>query len=75
MDGNVSEWVADWYSEEYDFVSFIENPQGPESGEYRISRGDHWLVFGFDAGARWWFDPGETNISLGFRCAENYLEK
>jgi len=71
MEGNVQEWVADWYSEDVEFKSFVENPQGPETGKYKISRGSHWLVDGFRADARWWHDPGETDLSLGFRCAES----
>jgi formylglycine-generating enzyme required for sulfatase activity len=37
--GDVREWVADWYSEDYYSRSPRRNPQGPESGEYRVVRG------------------------------------
>jgi len=36
--GNVSEWVADWYSESF-ATGDVRNPKGPESGEGKGIRG------------------------------------
>ena len=44
MAGNVSEWVADWYSENYYQNSPTVNPVGPDSGQGRAIRGGAWLV-------------------------------
>ena len=40
MHGNVWEWVQDWYGR-YD-ANPATNPQGPETGEYRVLRGGSW---------------------------------
>jgi len=42
MNGNVAEWVHDYYSEDYYRSSPDRNPRGPEDGEYRVIRGGAW---------------------------------
>jgi len=39
MLGNVREWVADWYDEDYYNWLDTSDPTGPEHGEYRVIRG------------------------------------
>ena len=42
MAGNESEWVADWFDENYYSTSPSSNPLGPNSGEFRVARGGSW---------------------------------
>lgn len=44
MAGNVSEWVADWYGEDYYGRSAYEDPPGPTSGSRRILRGGSYFT-------------------------------
>ena len=43
--GNVYEWCADWYGNDYYTYSLDTNPQGPATGTYRVLRGGSWLNF------------------------------
>lgn len=42
VQGNVWEWVQDWYAPDYYERSPAEDPQGPKSGELRVCRGGSW---------------------------------
>jgi len=42
MCDNVHEWCNDWYAPDYYVVSVERNPQGPETGTRRASRGGSW---------------------------------
>ena len=42
MHGNVWEWVADRYDENYYARSPLDDPQGPDEGHLRVRRGGSW---------------------------------
>ncbi|MGA6826151.1 SUMF1/EgtB/PvdO family nonheme iron enzyme [Nitrospira sp. NS4] len=71
--GNVSEWVNDWYAEDYYRSAPARDPQGPVRGSFRVLRGgdsgDRSLEL--RASYRGWDDMTYWGPSLGFRCAED----
>jgi len=71
MVGNVYQWCADWYDENYK-NSPKQNPTGSANGTTRVLRGGCW----YDVDTRYfraaYRDSGEPTIgfvSIGFRCA------
>lgn len=72
MAGNVSEWVNDWYGENYYQQPTSENPQGPSFGQYRVLRGGMWSSINDNnvrAASRWRLEPTYGYDFSGFRCA------
>ncbi|MGD9497809.1 MAG: formylglycine-generating enzyme family protein [Armatimonadota bacterium] len=77
MTGNVLEWTADWYAEDYYARSPERNPKGPESGRSHVLRGGSW---NYDATRctttfRFFLVPPILDRActefIGFRCARD----
>ena len=72
MGGNVWEWCADYYDQNYYLVSPVKNPAGPEAGTQRVIRGGGFLYFGHftRCAARYRIPWYTTSPQIGFRCAK-----
>ncbi len=71
MMGNVGEWVADWYGDNYYSQAPLINPPGPAAGTHKVLRGGSWLfneVYARTA-FRHNIRPDYTYDFAGFRCS------
>lgn len=70
MAGNVWEWVADGFDEDYYTESPYENPTGGNSVNRRVLKGGSWSTEAHNVRVsnRFWGFPGRNDTD-GFRCA------
>jgi formylglycine-generating enzyme required for sulfatase activity len=77
MLGNVKEWVADWYEENYyrTLPSLATDPKGPPAGVHRVLRGAYWGDGPAEVRAsnRDFSIPGNRSAGYGFRCARDVI--
>jgi formylglycine-generating enzyme required for sulfatase activity len=74
MAGNVAEWVADWYSDNYYSQSPATNPLGPSSGNFHVIRGGSWsqdAPFLRTTVRNVYSSYDDPNELMGFRCAKD----
>jgi formylglycine-generating enzyme required for sulfatase activity len=69
MSGNVMEWCADRYREDYYSVSPLLDPRGPSAGLNRVIRSERWDSFPGNLRSSWrnWDYPGVRVTGFGFR--------
>ncbi len=78
MFGNALEWCRDWYDSRYYFESTMDDPTGPEEGDFKVLRGGSWvdrpeeMHAAFRRAAR----PDSQRPTYGFRiCVEVFQEE
>jgi formylglycine-generating enzyme required for sulfatase activity len=72
LSGNVSEWVADWFSEDFPRGD-LRNPKGPDNGTEKVLRGGGWYdpAERITTTKRFHASLGHRSADVGFRCASD----
>jgi formylglycine-generating enzyme required for sulfatase activity len=75
MQGNVAEWVQDWYGHDYYAESPTTDPPGPSAGSYRVFRGGCWFdpAKYCNATARKFDFPVNRHDNVGFRVVRTEM--
>ncbi len=73
MSGNVREWVNDYFTYSYYESGENQDPVGPTSGTYRVTRGGSFVTQDdqLQAVTRTPYHPMDTYSTLGFRCVSS----
>jgi formylglycine-generating enzyme required for sulfatase activity len=71
--GNVREWTADWYGDDYYWDQVSDRPKGPAEGKYKVERGGAFLneERGVTASIRYNHPPTLRLYYVGVRCAQD----
>jgi formylglycine-generating enzyme required for sulfatase activity len=79
MAGGGSEWVNDWYAEDYYPNSPLQDPTGPDHGELKVKRGYNvpdtpWVVANTTKRQFAPIDSGRYRFTTSFRCSVQTVE-